>query len=49
MKRAENCVNAQIAHIYFEDDSLVFEFVKSKGHQDGEEHLGPFHIYVNTN
>ena len=31
MKRAENCVEAKIAHISFENDSLVFEFAKSKG------------------
>ena len=49
MRRAENCVNAQIAHIYFEDDSLVFEFSKSKGHQDGEDRLGPWHAYEKPN
>ena len=47
MKRAENCVNAKIAHIRFEEDSLLFEFAKSKNHQDGEEHLGPWHLYAN--
>ena len=47
MKRAENCVNAQVAHIQFCNDSLVFEFAKSKGHQDGEEHVGPWHVYAN--
>ncbi len=47
MKRAENCVNVKIAHIQFRNDSLVFEFAKSKGSQDGEEHLGPWHVYAN--
>ena len=47
MKRAENCVNAKINHIKFEDDSLVFSFAKSKGHQNGEEHVGPWHVYSN--
>ncbi|NIR17287.1 MAG: hypothetical protein GWN86_26585, partial [Desulfobacterales bacterium] len=47
MKRAENCVNAKINHIYFQDDCLVFEFAKSKGHQKGEEHVGPWHVYAN--
>lgn len=47
MKRAENCVNAQINHVYFDADSLVFEFAKSKGHQKGEKHLGPWHVYAN--
>ena len=30
MKRAKNCVNAKINHIYFRNDSLVFEIAKSK-------------------
>lgn len=47
MKRAENCVNAQINHIYFENDSLVFQFAKSKGHRKGEKHVGPWHLYSN--
>ena len=47
MKRAENCVDCKITHIRFEDDCLVFEFAKSKGHQDGEEHVGPWHVYAN--
>lgn len=47
MKRAENCVNAQINHISFGNDCLVFEFAKSKGHQTGEDHVGPWHLYAN--
>ena len=47
MKRAENCVNAKINHIKFDDDCLVFSFAKSKGHQNGEEHVGPWHVYSN--
>ena len=47
MKRAENCVNAKIEHISFCNDSLVFEFVKSKAHQYGEDHVGPWHVYAN--
>ncbi|KAL7524807.1 hypothetical protein ACHAXR_003117, partial [Thalassiosira sp. AJA248-18] len=47
MKRAENCTNARINHISFSDDCLVFEFAKSKGHQKGEEHVGPWHVYSN--
>ena len=49
MKISENGVNEKIAHIYFEYDSLIFEFAKSKGHQYGEENLGPWNIYANTN
>lgn len=29
------------------NDSLVFQFAKSKGHQNGEEHVGPCHVYAN--
>ena len=46
MKRAENCVNCKVNHIYFKNDSLVFSFAKSKGHQKGEKHVGPWHVYV---
>ena len=41
MKRAENCVNCKVNHISFVDDALVFQFAKSKGHQKGEQHIGP--------
>ena len=41
MKRAEQCVDAKVTHIRFENDCLVFEFSKSKGRQDNEEHFGP--------
>jgi len=47
MKRAENAVEAKISHISFRDDALVFQFAKSKGRQNGEEHLGPWHIFAN--
>lgn len=47
MKRAENCVDCKITHITFEGDCLVFEFAKSKSLQDGEEHIGPWHVYAN--
>ena len=46
MKRADNCVDSKITHIRFKYDSLVFEFAKSKGQQEGEEHVGPWHVYV---
>ena len=47
MKRAENCVNAKLNHISFMHDSMVFHFAKSKGHQNGESHVGPWHVYGN--
>ena len=47
MKRAENCVHCKITHITFRNDALVFQFAKSKGHQNGEEHVGPWHVYAN--
>jgi len=47
MKRAENCVNCKINHITFQNNCLVFEFAKSKSHQRGESHVGPWHVYAN--
>ena len=47
MKRADNRVNAQINHIYFRHDALFFEFAKSKGHQKGEDHVGPCYLFAN--
>ena len=47
VKRSENCVSCKVNHITFEDECLVFRFAKSKGHQDGEEHVGPWHVYAN--
>ena len=47
MKRSENRVNMKLAHILFQEDVLVFEFAKSKGMQGGEDHVGPWHVYVN--
>ena len=47
MKRAENCVDCKITHITVKSDCLTFQFAKSKGHQNGEEHVGPWHVYAN--
>ena len=47
MKRAENFVNCKVNHISFHHDALVFEFAKSKSHQKGEKHIGPWHVYAN--
>ena len=47
MKRAENFVNAKIIHIAINNDSLVFQFSNPKGHQNGEDHVGPWHVYAN--
>ena len=46
-KRSENCVNMKVAHTRFQEYALVFEFVKSKGMQGGEYHVGPWHVYAN--
>ena len=47
MKRAENVVDAKIIHTTFKNDSLVFQFAKSKMHKNGEYHVGTWHIYAN--
>ena len=43
MKRTENCVDCKINHTTIRNDSLVFQFAKSKG----QEHVGPWHLYTN--
>ena len=47
MKRVENCVVCKINHITIRNDALVFQFAKFKRHQNGEEHVGPWHLYTN--
>ena len=47
MKRTENCVNTKINNIHFNGEYLVFELAKSKGHQKGSKHLGPWRVYAN--
>ena len=47
IKSDPNCVDAKISHIGFKNDSLVFQFAKSKGHQNIKYHVGPWHIYEN--
>ena len=46
MKGAENCVDAKIIHITFKNDSLVLQFSKSKGQQNGKDHVGHWHVYA---
>ena len=45
MKKYDNCVHLKVEHILFENNSPVFEFVKSKGYQGGEEHVVPWKVY----
>jgi hypothetical protein len=47
MKRAENVVDCKIDHVWLENDSIIFQFAKSKGMQNGEDHVGPWHVYAN--
>ena len=46
VKWAENAIGAKINHIYFENDSLVFYFVKSKDNQEAN-HIGLWHAHTN--
>jgi len=36
-----------MSHISVSDDSIAFQLVKSRDHQDGEESLGPWNVYTN--
>jgi len=47
MKRAENVVSCKIDHIWMANDSMIFQFARSKGMPDGEDHVGPWHVYAN--
>ena len=47
MKQEKNCFECKKNHITFKNDSLIFQFAKSKGHQNGEETVGPLYVYAN--
>ena len=47
MKRAESVVACKIDHIWMANDSMIFQFAKSKGMPDGEDHVCPWHVYAN--
>jgi len=49
MARSENVVHAHMFHITWENDSLVFRFVKSKGDQTGKKRDQAWHVYANPN
>ena len=47
MCRADNMVNLNLAHIGWEDDSLLSCIAKAKHDQEGEGAKTPWHIYAN--
>ena len=47
MCRADNLVNLNLAHIGWEDDSLLVCIAKAKHDQEGEGAKTPWHIYAN--
>ena len=47
MARAENVVHAHILHVLWEDDAIVFRFVKSKADQTGRNRDQAWHVYAN--
>ena len=42
--RSNNCLAININHAQWENDSLVFYFVKTKGYQLGENAGDPWHV-----
>ena len=42
-------MDAKINHILFKNLYLVLQFTNSKGLQQGENHIGPWHLYSNRN
>ena len=49
MARLENVVHAHMLHVTWDNDSLVFRFVKSKGDQTGRNKDQAWHVYANPN
>ncbi|KAL3771060.1 hypothetical protein ACHAWU_006437 [Discostella pseudostelligera] len=49
MARSENVVHAHMFHVTWDNDSLVFRFVKSKGDQTGRNRDQAWHVYANLN
>ena len=47
MARSENVVDAHIFRVHWEEDCLVFCFVKSKGDQMGWNRDQEWHVYAN--
>jgi hypothetical protein len=47
MARPKNVVPAHILHVHWEDDCLVFCFVKSKSNQTGQNRYQDWHVYAN--
>jgi len=47
MARADNICFTHINHITWDDDSLVFYFMMSKGDQEGVNSKEPWHVYSN--
>ena len=47
MARADNIVYTHVAHMEWQDDSLVFYFAKTKGDQEGVNEKAPWHVYAN--
>ena len=45
--QSENVVHAHMFHITWENDSLVFHFVKHKGDQTGKNRDQVWHVYAN--
>ena len=47
MERGKNFADAKINHIFFKNDSLLFQFAKPEGNHNGETHVVPWQTYSN--
>ena len=47
MKRGKKFIDDRINPIMFKNNSLVFQFAKSKGYQNGVDRVGTWHVYAN--
>ena len=47
MAHADNVQDANVTHIEWSNDALVFYFAKAKGDQEGDKATKPWHVYSN--
>ena len=47
LAQSDNCLAMIVNHVQWDNDSLVFNFSKMKGHHSGDKSGDPWHVYSN--
>ena len=47
LARSDNCLDMNVNHVQWKNDSLVFYFTKTKGDHSGDKSVDPWHVYLN--